>query len=381
MEGQTSALIMDNWNHIALSFDGNASNKHLYVNGVEENSNFTTLTTDTIAYSDVDQIALMSNTFGFLAGELSDFWFDTIYIDLSTNNPFYDTETNKPKFLGIDGSLPTGSPPLVYLPMRGNDAGNNAGTGGDFTVNSGPYTGARGPAEYWASAAEFNGSSQKLQVLSALTGAVDSKLFSMAVSYRTDIATTGSRMIFSCYDGTAPILQIYSNGSDPYYLSVLARNLANEQLMAFNIPGSWAPNTWFNLLISWDLNNTSLTRLYLNGVAPSLTIDASKNEAITFGSGVDGNFIGGQLSGSFMDGRIGFFSMWQEYIDWSQEAMRLLVFDAFGYPVDIGEQGELVTGTPPLIYMNTDFHLGTNLGTGGDFTPQNTPTDGGFVRG
>jgi hypothetical protein len=31
--------------------------------------------------------------------------------------------------------------------------------------------------------------------------------------------------------------------------------------------------------------------------------------------------------------------------------------------------------------MNEGFHLGTNLGSGGNFTPQNTPTDGGYVNG
>jgi hypothetical protein len=76
---------------------------------------------------------------------------------------FYDTETDKPKFLGATGNLPTGSAPLIYLPLYASSAGTNLGTGGDFTVNSGPYVGARGPSEFWADSAEFNGTTQYLQ--------------------------------------------------------------------------------------------------------------------------------------------------------------------------------------------------------------------------
>jgi hypothetical protein len=79
--------------------------------------------------------------------------------------------------------------------------------------------------------------------------------------------------------------------------------------------------------------------------------------------------------------RIGFLWFNTEYIDFSQEANRLKFFDAFNNPVDLGADGSTPTGSQPLIYMNEGFHLGTNLGSGGNFTPQNTPTDGGYVNG
>lgn len=56
-----------------------------------------------------------------------------------------------PEHYAWDGCTPSfylgfwfGTPPLIYLPMCGNNAGKNYGTGGDFTVNSGPFAGARG---------------------------------------------------------------------------------------------------------------------------------------------------------------------------------------------------------------------------------------------
>lgn len=91
------------------------------------------------------------------SGMLGDVYFDTSYIDLSANNPFWNSDENKPAYLGKNGELPTGSAPLIYLPLRADSAGKNMGTGGDFTVN-GTLEGARGPSEFWANSAEFDGS-------------------------------------------------------------------------------------------------------------------------------------------------------------------------------------------------------------------------------
>ena len=108
---------------------------------------------------------------------------------------FYDTTLNKPKSLGGDGSTPTGSSPIVYLPLNGNNAGKNKGTGGDFTVNSGPFTGARGPSEFWGESAQFNGSSQYLQKSGSLSGASDGKEFSFACSFYMDNISSNNDLL------------------------------------------------------------------------------------------------------------------------------------------------------------------------------------------
>ena len=71
----------------------------------------------------------------------------------------------------------------------------------------------------------------------------------------------------------------------------------------------------------------------------------------------------------------------QTYFDFSVEANRRKFFDALGYPVDLGSDGSNPSGDQPHVYLNAGFHNGTNLGAGGNFTPSNTPTDGGYVKG
>jgi hypothetical protein len=144
------------WLHIAMSFDlSSVSNRQILVDGVAASVTYTTYLDGTIKWaSNPFEVARSGGS--YYDGEISDFWFDDSYVaDLSS---FYDTETGKPKFLGATGELPTGSAPLIYLPLYASSAGTNLGTGGDFTVNSGPYVGARGPSEFWADSAEFNGS-------------------------------------------------------------------------------------------------------------------------------------------------------------------------------------------------------------------------------
>jgi len=318
-------------------------------------------------------------------GVLSDFYFDTTYIDLSANNPFWDSDLNKPKFLGENGELPTGSSPLIYLPLRADDAGSNKGTGGDFTVNSGPYVGARGPSEFWAESASFaDTSSEHLARNSAITGLSSGKVFSFAVAVKKD-ATGDVVPIMEMHDTATPSttstdirlrIELGSTGR----VALIARDSSDSDVLNASSGTSYDNANWQMILGSVDLSDTGKRQVYVDGSAASITWSTYANANIDF-SGVLNAWIGKQLTSDFADGRIGFFWFNTEYIDFSQEANRLKFFDAFNYPVDLGEDGSLPTGNQPLIYLNNDFHLGTNLGSGGDFTPQNTPSDGGSVKG
>ena len=147
---------------ISISIDiSDVAKRNVVVDGVDVTTSITWLTYNTaatfyLATSTSHRIGAKYNgTTPY--GEVGDLYFDTSYIDLSASNPFWDSATNKPKYLGEAGELPTGSSPLIYLPLRADDAGNNLGTGGDFTVNSGPFVGARGASEYIARGAAVDG--------------------------------------------------------------------------------------------------------------------------------------------------------------------------------------------------------------------------------
>ena len=141
--------VKDKWETHCITFDlSDTSKRAWFVNGVATSPTWSTYVDGNIDYTRPE--SAIANQYGTgngaspFQGQLSDIWFDNSYTsDLSV---FYDTTLNEPKNLGGDGSTPTGSSPIIYLPLQGQDAGNNKGTGGDFTVNSGPFTGVRGPS-------------------------------------------------------------------------------------------------------------------------------------------------------------------------------------------------------------------------------------------
>ena len=357
------------------------SKRHVIVDGEDLTSSvtFSTYTNDNISIQNAFFVG------GFFAagnsatsGEVSRIWFDDSYKNLSSDNPFYDTSTDKAKDVGADGSTPTGSSPLVYLPMLGTDAGKNYGTDSDFTVNSGPYTGARGPNEFNGDSFRINGSSSNYLHRDELSGISNGKAFTIAFAHKTD--TDGSHVIFELHNGTSFCLEVRN---DPFErIGIKAGNGSGEIMEVKSTVGDLtAAAGWHTLVASFDLSDTSKRHLYINGASDLAAVNRYDNDTIDFTAnevtiGADYN------GGSAMDGEIGFFYFDTTYIDLSQETNRLKFFDAFNYPVDLGSNGSTPTGSQPLIYMNKGFKNGTNLGSGGNFTVVGSDVlFGGHVRG
>ena len=77
---------------------------------------------------------------------IGELYFDTNYIDLATNNPFWDSDTNKP--IPVRTAMANlGSNPLICMPIDASNPTKNYGSGGDFVLNGGGLTGARGASE------------------------------------------------------------------------------------------------------------------------------------------------------------------------------------------------------------------------------------------
>jgi hypothetical protein len=89
-------------------------------------------------------------------GVIGEFYLDNSYIDLSQENPFWDSTANRPK--PVRQVLEeTGATPLIAMPISADDPGKNYGTGGDFALSGGPLTGARGGSEFWARSVVVDG--------------------------------------------------------------------------------------------------------------------------------------------------------------------------------------------------------------------------------
>jgi hypothetical protein len=362
------------------------STRHVYINGLSVSPTWTNYTNGTIQFNIATtpryRVGANQTPSSYVNGGLGALWFNTSYIDLSVaaNLAKFVTGTGidaKPVDLGATGELPTGTSPLIYLPMYSNDAGRNYGTGGNFTVNSGPYTGARGPNEFWGNLADFNGTTGYLARIGGLTGISDSKVFSCSFVYDPDVSGTDQEIINIQGDTHVFGFRIYRDGSDNK-LNFVAQNSSNVTILSAVTSGTFTTARYF-IQACFDLNNSSNRAVYVNGTLQTMTYstytndtaDLTRNRAV-LAARFDGSY------GRFLDGQLSEFYFATNYIDFTQEAERLKFRDCFGNPTDLPSAITAQSVPTPAIYMRfppTSF--GTNSGTGGDFTVNGTITDGG----
>jgi hypothetical protein len=311
---------------------------------------------------------------GYSAGDIGELYFDTAYTDLATDNPFWDADANRPKPVRQVISE-TGTTPLIALPMRGDDAGNNLGSGGDFTVNSAPFTGARGGSEFWARSADFvSGSTARLHLQNIST--TDTKTASIVIAIKKHSGNNNSVLnilgspLYSQYKfqllpDTSGGLTVYMNGTNFEYMYMTG--------------GTSPQGIWDIFHISIDRSSKPDCYLIKNGVDSTGTSAGWTNEVISL-NGADVAL--GYASGSAAGGAdVGFLYLSQTYIDFSQESNRNLFVDQLGYPKDLTPAIDAGTIDDPLIYMKFDdtSAMGTNSGTGGDFWSYGTINAGADV--
>ena len=355
--------------------------RHVYINGTLATMTWTTYTNDNIAFMG-DTCNVARNGSGtYTNAYIGAIWFNTSYIDLSvaSNLAKFVSGTGidaKPVDLGANGELPTGTSPLIYLPMYGNNAGKNYGTGGDFTVNSGPYTGARGPNEFWGNKADFT-YDPYLSRATALTGITNSKKITLSFWAQFD---NFGQVILSLANSSGGLNFYVDNASNT--IRVLASNAAGSLILNVSTP-SLVTGTAYYIQMSADLTSTSLRSFYINGASSAVTWSTYTNDTINY-AGANLPTIGAYWNGSQytaasrLDGRIAELYLSNEYVDFTQEANRLKFRDCFGNPTDLPSAITAASVPTPAIYMRfppTSF--GTNSGTGGDFTVNGTISDGG----
>lgn len=368
--------------HVVVSFDlSDTAKRSVYVNGQAASVTWNTYTNDSIGFvasSYVYRVGANESATpaAYLNGRLGALWFNTSYIDLSqaSNLAKFVTGTGidaKPVDLGANGELPTGTSPLIYLPMYGNNAGKNYGTGGDFTVNSGPYPGARGPNEFWGNQASW-GASGDLARTSALVGVSDGQTFSFSGYVLAGMAGSTEDVFNIRTAGGSAQLTIQAQATTGY-LAIYARNSSNTLILSAT--STTALSGYLQICI--DLSNTAKRFVYLNGSAVTMSWITYNTSGVINLSASNVN-IGSFNTNNYWTGVMSELYFTTSYIDFSQEANRLKFRDAFGNPTDLPSAITEQSVPNPAIYMRfppTSF--GTNSGTGGNFTVNGTITDGG----
>ena len=142
------------WLHILSSWDVSVSAYTLYVNDVSV-LRLNNLANRTIDYT-LGNWSVGADTAGSnkMNGALAELYFaPNQYIDFSVeaNRRKFITSTGKPAYIGTDGSLPTGTAPIIYLHLDDAEAvanfALNAGTGGNFTITGTLTTASTSPSD------------------------------------------------------------------------------------------------------------------------------------------------------------------------------------------------------------------------------------------
>ena len=378
--GANNALMPNHNYHFSLSVDmSDTSKRHLIINGAAVSPTYTYYTDVEMGFSAIDlsRVGFVSGD-GYFAGDLGELYFNTTYTDLSTDNPFWDSDTNRPNSVR-KVIADTSVTPLVALPMIGNDAGNNLGNGGDFNVVSGPFTGARGGSEFWARSVDFDAGSDWFY-RSSLSGVSNSKHFSAVFAFNIDSWTTGKERLFTCHGGSPnrELVTIEIDGSGAGINSRL-KNTSNGTIGLISSNQSLSLNQWYVVMLCMDLTDSNKSRIYIDSVNQTLNSNTVVNENIPYTS-VNSVWVGNDDAGAnnTSDGSFAICYYNNTYIDFSQETNRHKFADQLGYPKDLTPQIEDGDIPNPLVYMKFDptVSLGTNSGTGGDFSVTATPISG-----
>jgi hypothetical protein len=138
INSNTAITASSGWSHILASWDAATSFGKVYLNGTDDTAS-TFFFNDNIIYSNATNFGIGGTTAGGnkLNADFSDLYLnfaESADITTSTIRDKFRTVSGKPEYLGVDGSLPTGTAPIVFLKGQASSFNTNLGTGGNFTV-------------------------------------------------------------------------------------------------------------------------------------------------------------------------------------------------------------------------------------------------------
>ena len=250
--------------------------------------------------------------------------------------------------------------------------------GDEFFVSLANQFFAQNPeTEYTANAVTFDGTNDYLSHTSAFAGVTDGKQITVSFWARFETYPSATFQILGSQPGRASI-SYSGNGTET--MQLVLRDTSN--VLNTNVgcgPDPHVAGVWYHHLISVD-TSTGTANCYVDDADSMQTFTAPTDATLDFD--MTSWAIGSTHSGnSKLDGQIA--DLWIDfgtYIDFSIEANRRKFISAAGYPVNLGANGSIPTGSTPDIFLSGDtatWH--TNDGTGGGFTETGALTDGSPV--
>lgn len=362
---------------VSLDISNSGDRKvQMFLNGVADTS-----ITETFYTSDTT-FRLASNAYigggngaEYHNGAMGEFYLDAAYIDLASDNPFWDGDAGLPKPVRqvLDE---TGNTPLIAMPIIASNSGDNLGTDSDFTVNGGTFGGARGGSEFVSRSLYTNGSGYLSRT--SLTGAADSKTFTLAIALKYTRSSVNEPFAIASSNTTSCVRTYCETGGK---FSFQAYNSSDTRILLWESQNGVLPlNEWAIVLFSVNLAS-STAHFYVDGVSVSTTADTLTNDFIDL-SNINKVTVGADTDGTdVFDDALSLCYFSTDYHDFSQEENRFKFVDQLGYPRDLSQQIADGVISDPLIYtpFTATADLGANAGTGGDFTISGTVGPGDDV--
>jgi hypothetical protein len=243
------------------------------------------------------------------------------------------------------------------------------GNGSSQTITNGIALGGFG----LGTSTEFDGVSDYLSRSSDLVGNSDGKTFTFSAWLYSNLVSSGGRIVMGDATGGFNRFGITWNSSDT--IALYGANSSGTTVLSVTIPASGVVgpmNTFTHLLISVDLTNVSNRYVYINDQLVTATWNTYTNSDIDFTLDA-GWFIGSNTGGgSYFDGRLAHLYLDYTYRDLSVASNRRYFIDANGGST----APSTLSALSPILYlpMTEDYTIGKNLGTGGDFTANGSPT-------
>lgn len=218
--------------------------------------------------------------------------------------------------------------------------------------------------------AYFDGSNDYLTRGAGLTGASDGKKGTLVAFVTFDTApATAQEFVLHGTGGKF----IFRRDADGVF-RIIAENSAGSTILNMATSSAYeTSDTVYCVMASWDLATPGSNQLYVNDASDVATTTFT-NDTIDYT--VADWAVGADVSGSNkMTGNV--LSVWfdqTDNLDFDTELNRRRFLDEQDNPVYLGREGELPTGTQPILFLgnhpNTSFE--TNRGSGGDFTENGT---------
>ena len=137
------------WHHLLASWDmaglAGQKPKHMYINNnVEQGAVSDVGGVSIVEYTRGEwQVGSLGATGSNFDGCLAEFWFapgQFLDFSVASNRNKFRNGAGQPIDLGVNGELPTGTAPALYLSNEFSTFPTNNGTGGDFIVSQGALT-------------------------------------------------------------------------------------------------------------------------------------------------------------------------------------------------------------------------------------------------